>query len=336
MQKIVIVGAGPAGAMLASLLDGRFEVTIIDRKGRNRDKLCGGVLIDDSIAFLKRFSLPSEIFSRPKKLSLKYVDWDNGFSKKQDKYFFNIDRREFDNWLFDNALKNPNVKFICGVVKKISFNNKFKINIESDTVSALTADLVIDATGAFSITRHTCKKNIYTAVQFSGKNVLNEKDFLYVLSNKLTDYYLWLVPKRNDLLVGACLNGVRVYDKIILMKNQVKKNLGVDIATWDIKAAPMIRPKSVNEIELVRENILVVGEAAGLIDPSTGEGISFALRSAEECAKAINSNSDLDIIKKNYLKDSKYLIDEISRKINKAKLFVDITQRKAFVEQICK
>jgi flavin-dependent dehydrogenase len=60
----------------------------------------------------------------------------------------------------------------------------------------------------------------------------------------------------------------------------------------------------------------LVGEAAGLISPSTGEGISFALRSGEECARALNTNIT-DALQE-YIRLCKPLVSEIVSKMGKA------------------
>ena len=60
MYDIAIIGLGPAGAMLARLLDSSFSVVVIDKKatdGTGFHKPCGGLLAQDAQKALSRFDL---------------------------------------------------------------------------------------------------------------------------------------------------------------------------------------------------------------------------------------------------------------------------------------
>jgi flavin-dependent dehydrogenase len=72
-------------------------------------------------------------------------------------------------------------------------------------------------------------------------------------------------------------------------------------------------PQSIDELSFGKQNSLLIGEAAGWISPRSGDGISFALRSAKNCAQAFNESSK-NIIDE-YKKNSQTLKEEFHEKL---------------------
>ena len=83
-----------------------------------------------------------------------------------------------------------------------------------------------------------------------------------------------------------------------------------------------------------RGDVLVIGEAAGLISPSTGEGISYALRSAKACAEAINNAKSFSEAKEQYLQNVDYLVNDIKDKIQRARVLMSILSRKELFKHL--
>ena len=57
-------------------------------------------------------------------------------------------------------------------------------------------------------------------------------------------------------------------------------------------SALVLRPRSLDDVQLGRGRVLLCGEAAALISPSSAEGISYALWSGSACARAIRVAPD--------------------------------------------
>jgi flavin-dependent dehydrogenase len=97
--------------------------------------------------------------------------------------------------------------------------------------------------------------------------------------------YAWVFPKDDHLSIGALtikpesanLNAsIKMYFSLL--------GLGLEEG---VERHGYVIPLHPREDGFVRHRVLLVGDAAGLVDPVTGEGISFAIRSGQLAAAAI-------------------------------------------------
>jgi geranylgeranyl diphosphate/geranylgeranyl-bacteriochlorophyllide a reductase len=326
---VVIVGAGPAGCFAAKTLSDDHKTLVIDRNVFPRSKPCGGMLVPESMDVLKQFHPPETIFTHPKKLSLSYLDWDNNLESSTSRGFFNVSRERFDYWVFQMMRDSParhitETKLIDVVSKK----GGVELTIKQDAKRTIKAKYLIAADGHDSFIRQKIAKNgvtKYLAIQEAvEKNPDNYATFIY--DNSITDFYSWIIPKRSFTLVGSAIP-LGSYSRFELFKRKLFDKLGFS-TTGRVEAAMILRPKGLDEVCLGEGNVLIAGEAAGLISPSTGEGISYAVKSGLNAAIAINNNSS-DALGE-YKKLCAPLMDEISKKNVKASILSSPEKRKQF------
>ena len=99
---IVIVGAGPAGATFAREVSGSgYSVLLIDGQDLIGNKPCGGLLAPDAQKLMahRDFVLPKDILVDPQIFSVKTIDLGSGLICNYQRYYLNMDRRAFDNFL---------------------------------------------------------------------------------------------------------------------------------------------------------------------------------------------------------------------------------------------
>lgn len=326
----LIVGAGPSGASTAGYLSDSKSVLLIDRNPFPRDKPCGGVLKEESLGFLKGFDLPKDILLEPNHLNLKYLDWDNEFSVDQKRNLINVSRAKFDEWIL--GLVPDSVDF-CDRTEILDFEvdeDIIQVFLEKNNITkTVKCKYLVGATGAASVLRKKLFNQLpttYIAVQELIKNVDNVRDFIYILDSEITDFYSWIIPKGNLLLVGSAFSTKRgpYREKFELLKEKINDRICELGPVHKKEAALLVKPKNSDELRFGLGNVLLVGEEAGLISPTTAEGISYALKSGKYCAKAINKNSNAlfaytrlcnDLVKdiKSKLKKSELLFAEDSR-----------------------
>ena len=104
----------------------------------------------------------------------------------------------------------------------------------------------------------------------------------------------------------------------------------------ETEACIVLRPKSSSQICLGKENIFLIGEAAGFISPSSFEGISSAFLSGKYLADAFASESDPDKVLKTYKKKTAKLRLKLFFKIPKMKILCSPLLRKIIMKSgIC-
>lgn len=159
-------------------------------------------------------------------------------------------------------------------------------------------------------------------------------EFLYFIFDKnITDFYSWIIPKNEFVIIGTGLKrNNNLKEKLELLKIKVKESLSLNGELVKTHSHRTFIPKSKTEIVLGKRNVLLIGESSGMVSPSSGEGISFALRGGINCAKALNSNFENAFEK--YSELCKSLIKEIESKIEKAKLLFNIDKRRKYLNEL--
>jgi len=333
---VVIVGAGPSGASTAGYLSNALSTLIIDRNSLPRDKPCGGILKEDALDFLRGFDIPDEVFLEPKKIDLKYLDWDNGAELKQNRYLLNVSRLKFDEWLISLIGDYVAYSARTELIDFVERGDHIDVTIEKNNIiKEIKCNYLVGATGASSFVRKRLIKKVppnnYIAVQEWIKNVDGINEFLYILDREITDFYSWVIPKGNLLLIGSAFpTGDNAYKKRFeLLKKKMEEKLEISGPVYKKEAALLIKPRTVRDICLGNHNTLLVGEEAGLISPTTAEGISFALKSGYNCAKAINK---MGTVLEAYKDSSNDLIEDIKNKLKKADVLFNPEKRPDLLE----
>jgi len=327
---IVIIGAGPAGCVTAKYIGQEFKVLLVDYKSLPRNKPCGGLLVTQAIEELKHLDKDWDFVVEPKDLDIEYLDVDNNAKKEVSKGFVNIDRAKFDSWLLSMV---PDSVHVLEKTKLVDFNStkdkKYQVLIfeSNGEIKSIVSNFIIGADGALSTVREGLqhkKPPYYIAIQERVKgNGLDRAVFVY--KDEITDFYSWLIPKGKETLLGAALKPLKSREKFNEFKAWVEKEYKLQ-NKGAIDSALILRPESKSDIFIGNGNVLLVGEAAGLISPSSGEGISFALESGRLCAESfLESNQNPFAI---YNKKVQPLIERVLSKINKSKIIYSSKSRK--------
>lgn len=303
--RVAVVGSGPAGSSAAeTLVKAGIETYLFERKLDNA-KPCGGAI---PLCMVSEFDLPQNIIDRQvrkmKMISPSNVEVDINI-EKQHEYIGMCRREVLDGFLRDRAA-SLGAKLINGTVHKLELpaNNTDAYTLHyadhSDgsamgVQKTLKVDLVIGADGANSRVAKAIDAGDYNyAIAFQERIRLPEDKMayyhdlaeMYVGDDVSTDFYAWVFPKYDHVAVGTGTMKVNQADikklQAGIRARAAKKLMGGEIIKVEAHPIPEHpRPRR------VVGRVALVGDAAGYVTKSSGEGIYFAAKSGRMCAETI-------------------------------------------------
>ncbi|TCI90686.1 geranylgeranyl reductase family protein [Tenacibaculum sp. M341] len=327
---VAVIGSGPSGASTAfHLAKQGISTVIIEKEQLPRYKTCGGGFV-----FRGRKNLPFDI-SKVIEREFHTVDIFLGKSlhfqtTRKDPTITMIMRDSFDFLIVEEAKKLGVTILEGNKLTNITFNNN--IALLTTTEQEISANFVIAADGALSPTAKMAGWNQETrklipALEYEIE--VPEEDFERLKNEVRFDIdaipygYAWNFPKKNHLSVGvastkkARINLKKYYEEYL-------KTIGINTVLKESQHGFQI-PIAPRTDGFIKNNVFLIGDAAGFADPITAEGISNAIYSGVLVAEAISeSNLNLDEAKSLYLKKLEAkLLPEIKTGLWLAKWFYE-------------
>lgn len=304
---VVVVGAGPAGSTVAkNLAEKGIRVLILDKATFPRDKPCGGGLPTRVIKrfpyiepFIDSVSYGTTMYSS----SLRYK-----FDLIRDKPFLlMVLRKDFDDNLLTLA-QHAGASFQGGksVVDVLVQKDKAIVLLEDG--QSIETQMVIGCDGMHSVVAEKtklCKKLEVLCVCLVQEQPLKPTQLTTFFTKKKMTYlfikaqgiagYGWVFPKKNYVNIGigefqSAISKTRpkkplkeTYEAFIALLKE-KKLLPRDFPVENLRGATLpIFPLE----NTYGDRVLLCGDAAGFINPITGEGIYYAMASGHIAANII-------------------------------------------------
>lgn len=358
MYDVLIVGAGPGGSTAAAFAcQAGLRVLLIDKATFPRDKICGDAISGKSVDVLRRLGLTGRVqeveqvgswgvtFSGPYGDEVAIP-----FTKELNKPVapgFVCAREVYDDVLFQKAVESGAEAWQNTTVQKLLLEDGRAVGVgvkRDGKVEEVRAPLVIGADGAYSVVtrglgmaqldeKHYCAgvRAYYEGV--TGFNDLNHVELHFV--DEAIPGYFWIFPMANgraNVGLGMLSHSVKKKDvklKELLevcidhprFRNRFKNARRVSpVKGWGLPLGSKPRP-------MAGDGWMLVGDAASLIDPFTGEGIGNAMVSGEkaalwaekakaagDCSAAFLKGYERDVLK--YLQGELRLSHAMQRLIN--------------------
>ncbi|MHA1786441.1 MAG: NAD(P)/FAD-dependent oxidoreductase [Candidatus Helarchaeota archaeon] len=305
-HDVIIIGGGPAGAQCGiELTKNGIDVIILEKETPGRYKPCGGGLTFKNNEFGR---IPPKVIERDLDIFVFGGRTDEArvnLKKNQFDYGHLVYRNEFDLYLQDEAVKNG-AKILYQ--KEISRINRYKDHVEVEVKGEdqlIKGEVAVIATGArqnkilSNFSELDSIKDFVFAIQGEyslPEEVINERFGggswnIYFDSQLIGSHgYAWIFTKKEGLTVGYLEKKVNkdTFNSIITKHPLIKEKIeGVSpkiIEGKHLWAAPIVDRMSEYQYT---DRILVIGEAAGIVDRFYYEGIWQARKSGQLAAKAL-------------------------------------------------
>jgi digeranylgeranylglycerophospholipid reductase len=286
---IDVVGAGPAGSYVAYLLAKKGHSVKVYEKQKTIGKpiQCTGILSEYFTSLMN----PSKKFVLNTVTKTRINSPNNNYVETKIKKNYVICRNKFDNYIA-NLAKKEGVKFNLEhsfhsfekqnecLISKIKHKGK---NIKSKS------DILIGADGPLSPVSKSanlfCNRQFLVGTQIEVKHINdNIVDFFPYLGS-----YAWIVPvNRETVRIGVA--GYKNTTNIF--KQLTKKHIGTNFNKKTIENQSGVIPIFNPNIELQKDNVYLIGDAATMLKSTTGGGINQSLKAAEILANCIYNNKN--------------------------------------------
>ena len=289
MPEIAVVGGGPAGAMCGErLARAGYTVTIFDEH-LAWEKPCGGGLTHKAVR-----SYPFLLDSRYPKKSIHRVEL---ISSQGDRALLPLDNpiviysRAVLNGLLLERAAGAGCRVVRAHVSSVSIDGK----LPSVTAQGATheADFLILAAGArnafFPRTRPFAPEDLEITL---GYFVPCRAESIQVKFVRGLEGYIWSFPRADHLSVGICGAMSRHTSRELqahLAEFLREERISVGEARFYSHVLPSPRAHTLASRRIAGPTWALIGDAAGWVDPITGEGLYYALRSGELLAQSLIS-----------------------------------------------
>jgi geranylgeranyl reductase family protein len=296
---VLIVGGGPAGSTCARILhQAGMKVIVMDKKHFPRSKVCAGWITPEVVTTLE---LDAEEYSQGRVFQpiMGFCSGTFGRKRVETRYdkvvSYGILRREFDEYL----LRRCGAQLILGMEYKamVKDGNEWRVN------DLIHARLVIGAGGHFCpIARfmgaQAGKREISVAAQEVEFELSREQISCCQVRPEILELYFcndlqgygWCFRKGNVLNVGlgrehsnSVSHETKEFLRLLKLSNHIPEDTpekcpGHAYILWGHTRR-----------ELIRDGLMLIGDAAGLAYPQSGEGIRTAVESGVLAAETILS-----------------------------------------------
>jgi geranylgeranyl reductase family protein len=285
MKRVAILGGGPAGAFAAELLaSAGLKVQLFDEK-LAWEKPCGGGLTYkayNQYPFLIENSTPKRIVRE----TVLAAPSAGAVSLKLDDPLVIYSRFDLNRLLLERAEQSGAAIEKARVKEMSRYGSGWQLRTDHGIADA---DFCIVATGARNPLRQVgTELHPQDAMSALGYYIPGDQNHIDIQFLPGLEGYIWIFPRCGHLSVGICGKG----ESAALLRKRLEAYMTEKAMSWkDARfyshLLPSLDTPSWRKNRVSGEGWMAVGDAAGLVDPITGEGLYYAMRSADLASRAL-------------------------------------------------
>jgi geranylgeranyl reductase len=293
---VVVVGGGPAGATAAEALARRGRsVLLLDKAGRI--KPCGGAIPP---RLIRDFSIPDELLVARAKSARMIAPSDTQVDMPIENGFVGmVDRDVFDEWLRERAAA-------AGATRRAGSFETIERDADGAAIVAyrsksaardaaperVRARAVIGADGAKSqVARQQVAGADRMKYVFAYHEIIRAPDDfdparcdVFYQGRHSPDFYSWIFPHGDTASIGTgtMRKGFAIREAV----GALRRETGLDAAETIRREGAPIPLKPLKRWDNGRD-VLLAGDAAGVVAPASGEGLYYAMEGGRLAAEAV-------------------------------------------------
>ncbi len=330
IKTIAIIGGGPSGCSLATLLKRKGYKIGVFYLEKRPEIIVGESLVPAIIPFLRELGVEDEVksystykpgasvwVSKDEEATSPFIFGGGGLPP----YAYNVPRTKFDKTIFDLALREG-VTFFNQVAKLERVNDMDEIKLSDETIMSINdyfngqPDLIVDASGRSRTisrllnipTSEGYRKDVAVFAHLSNAEKIDPYN---IHLHRLEKGWIWRIPLPDRISVGVVIdpNHLKAYGttKEEQYDNILKSDEVLYKFTQNSKRETGV--VQYNNYQLISQqmygkNWLLAGDAGGFLDPIFSSGLFLAIKGSFAATKAIEAGTDTAF--KKYQKNQLY------------------------------
>jgi len=286
---VAVVGAGPVGSTFARhMAEEGFKVALLEKKKEIGVPLqCAGLL---GKKIKKVNILPDEFIINPVNGAFLHSPEDIVLSVSKEKpEAYVVDRIGYDKFLAQLALDSGAELFLNHRVDKVD-SVEGVITLKNNENNKISADIVVGADGHSSIVSDTFNPpaESFQAAQYLidvGEKRF-QKDYVHLyVDSRVSPGFLWAIPL-SETTARVGLFADANYQQLTVILNELLTKRSELRGATILKKYYGVIPKYNSQKKLVKDKVILLGDAASQVKPTTGGGLIMGFSCAEIASRA--------------------------------------------------
>src|SRR5580658_4323256 len=284
-MKVAILGGGPSGAFAAAQLASNGVKTVVFDEKLAWEKPCGGGLTYKAYSqypFLADGATPKKIIRQ----TVLSAPKSKAVTLSLDRPLLIYSRYDLNGMLLDRAQSAGAQLEKTRILNIERKGSRWSLRTKN---GAMDADYCIVATGARNPLRNFgTELTSNDAMSALGYYIPGDRNRIDIQFLPNLEGYIWVFPRCGHLSVGICGKGEPAHSlRARLERYMHEKGISCKDASFYGHMLPSLEHSGWKNNRLAGEGWLAVGDAGGLVDPITGEGLYYAMRSGDLASEVV-------------------------------------------------